>query len=258
VSKKDWFVFVTKTASKYDKYIKTGSKEEVTYFGGSQFTIPSSVGVGYLFSAQIASGDLPELPEGYSLVGSSGSLIMHDNRAELKTPMSISHVSDDIMMVYSFKMHEWVKIAEKGKSVETIQLGIFALVTKESTTVPVVTKGNSGGGCFIATAAFGSYLQPDVQILRDFRDEYLLTNTLGSMFVESYYKYSPPIASYIREHDSLRSIIRWGLTVVVYIIKYPLLALFLLLILLFRRKLYISLVSSGYFGLNSRKYLYFS
>lgn len=252
-SSRDWIIYVTKTASKYDKYIKTGAREEVMYFGGSQFTIPSSVGVGSLLSTQISSNDLPKLPKGYFLVGSSGALIMHDSRAELKAPMSISHVSDDIVMVYSFKSHEWVEVAGKGKSVETQQLGIFALVTKESTTVPVVSKSNSGGGCFIATAAFGSYLQSDVQVLRDFRDDYLLTNTLGSMFVESYYEYSPPVATYIREHDSLRSIIRWGLTVIVYIIKYPLLALLLLLILLYRRKLYIAFVSSEYSSFNFGK-----
>ena len=71
---------------------------------------------------------------------------------------------------------------------------------------------DSGGeGCFIATAAYGSYWEPHVMTLRQFRDEHLLTNKLGTKFVEAYYKYSPSMASYIAEHDSLRSVTRIGL-----------------------------------------------
>jgi hypothetical protein len=47
--------------------------------------------------------------------------------------------------------------------------------------------------------------------LRHFRDSYLLTNKLGSKFVLYYYRYSPPIADYITEHDGLRSVVRVGL-----------------------------------------------
>lgn len=49
------------------------------------------------------------------------------------------------------------------------------------------TGGDSGGGCFIATAAFGSYLHDDVMVLRNFRDKYLLTNKIGTFLVEDVY-----------------------------------------------------------------------
>ncbi len=87
------------------------------------------------------------------------------------------------------------------------------------------SSGSGGSGstkCFIATAAYGSYLEPHVIILRAFRDRYLLTNPLGKAFVSFYYHYSPPIADYISRHDLLRSVARWMLTPVIFIIQYPL------------------------------------
>ncbi len=65
--------------------------------------------------------------------------------------------------------------------------------------------------CFIATAAYGSPIDPHVQILRDFRNNHLLTNKLGRRFVSMYYSYSPAIADYISKHESLRTIIRFSL-----------------------------------------------
>ena len=81
--------------------------------------------------------------------------------------------------------------------------------------------GSSGGGCFIATAAYGSYLAPHVLSLRRFRDQHLLTNNAGQWFVEFYYRHSPPIADYIRDRETLRTVVRSGLTLVVYSIEYP-------------------------------------
>jgi List-Bact-rpt repeat protein/Big-like domain-containing protein len=68
-----------------------------------------------------------------------------------------------------------------------------------------------GGGCFIATAAFGSKFEKHVQLLRRFRDLYLMPNNIGRAFVRAYYKYSPPIADVIAKHDTLRMMVRWGL-----------------------------------------------
>jgi len=67
------------------------------------------------------------------------------------------------------------------------------------------------GWCFIATAAYGTPLAQQIQILREFRDEYLLTNPVGQALVDLYYRVSPPIAEFITEHPSLKSMVRVGL-----------------------------------------------
>jgi uncharacterized protein YjdB len=62
--------------------------------------------------------------------------------------------------------------------------------------------------CFIATAAYGSKFQSSVVVLRQFRDQHLLTNKIGSAFVNFYYKNSPPVANFIAHNESLKTIVR--------------------------------------------------
>jgi hypothetical protein len=65
--------------------------------------------------------------------------------------------------------------------------------------------------CFIATAAYGTPMAEEIQILREFRDEYLLTSPLGQALVGLYYRTSPPVAQFITEHPSLKPVVRVGL-----------------------------------------------
>jgi len=65
--------------------------------------------------------------------------------------------------------------------------------------------------CFIATAAYGTPMAGEIQILREFRDGYLLTNPLGQALVDVYYGVSPPVAEFITEHPSLKPVVRAGL-----------------------------------------------
>jgi hypothetical protein len=65
-----------------------------------------------------------------------------------------------------------------------------------------------GGGCFIATAAYGFYSAPQVQALRIFRDRYLMTCAPGRDFVAWYYRVGPRGARYLNDHPWLKPPVR--------------------------------------------------
>jgi DNA-binding beta-propeller fold protein YncE len=94
----------------------------------------------------------------------------------------------------------------------------------------VAAAAGADGRCFIATAAYGSWLDPHVVTLRKFRDENLLTNRIGKWFVAFYYRHSPPLADYIRERENLRALVRTALAAIIFTIEYPLAAGFMLLL----------------------------
>ena len=66
-------------------------------------------------------------------------------------------------------------------------------------------------GCFIATAAYGSYSASEVQALRVFRDRYLVTNGPGRAFVRWYYTHGPSGAQFLNEHPEWKPLVRSAL-----------------------------------------------
>lgn len=85
--------------------------------------------------------------------------------------------------------------------------GLYSL---SSTSHPTSSSGDRNS-CFIATAAYGSRMQPHVKVLREFRDRFLITNSVGKASVDLYYAYSQPVADFITRHDTVRLMVRWGL-----------------------------------------------
>ena len=71
-----------------------------------------------------------------------------------------------------------------------------------------VATSTAAGGCFIATAAFGSPMVRQVQWLRAFRDRILLSAGVGRAFVNWYYRWSPRAATWLRGHASARKLTR--------------------------------------------------
>jgi len=94
----------------------------------------------------------------------------------------------------------------------------------------VPSAGDDAGGCFIATAAYGSPFERHVQILQEFRDRYLVTNLVGREFVSWYYEKCPAAATYISERPPLRFLTRVALYPVVVIAWLALHGIYLLLI----------------------------
>ena len=69
--------------------------------------------------------------------------------------------------------------------------------------------GDQGGAlCFIATAAYGTSSAPELDVLRDFRDEVLMQSESGRDLVGFYYAASPPVAEFIARHEMLRTVVR--------------------------------------------------
>ena len=75
---------------------------------------------------------------------------------------------------------------------------------------------SKGGGCLIATAAYGSELAPQVQQLRELRDNSLLQTASGTSFMNSfndfYYSFSPTVADWERENPAFKEFVKITLT----------------------------------------------
>jgi len=61
-----------------------------------------------------------------------------------------------------------------------------------------------GGGCFIATAAYGTTMADQIDTLRVFRDTFLLSNPVGTAFADLYYHFSPAIADIVAKSPGAR------------------------------------------------------
>ena len=90
----------------------------------------------------------------------------------------------------------------------------FEILSQETSNIESSTE--EGGGCLIATATFGSELAPQVQQLREIRDNKLMNTESGSAFMstfnEAYYSFSPIIADMERESPVFKEIVKLGLT----------------------------------------------
>ena len=84
------------------------------------------------------------------------------------------------------------------------------------TTQPIQENNNEGGGCLIATATFGSEMSPQVQQLREIRDNIVMQTSSGKSFMtgfnQVYYSFSPYVADYERENSIFKEAVKVTLT----------------------------------------------
>ena len=91
---------------------------------------------------------------------------------------------------------------------------------QQESLTPSSNKPGFGGGCLIATATFGSELSPQVQQLRELRDNSILQTESGRSFINSfndfYYSFSPTIADYERENQLFRETVKLVVTPMIF------------------------------------------
>ncbi|MBQ7567472.1 hypothetical protein IJT17_01550, partial [bacterium] len=131
-----------------------------------------------------------------------------------------------------------VGYSKEAISDDPVSLADLGLLAKDEGSAVTSASGSigepsvDGGYCFIATAAYGSYLEPEVKVLRAFRDAHLLTNAPGRAFVKFYYANSPVVANYIAARPWARCATRVALTPVVVCVSHPVLGLLAVVLLI--------------------------
>ena len=120
----------------------------------------------------------------------------------------------------------WFFVSKSGKKIDGRY--IFAAESSASKNDLILSIGDNtgdyteiknteeGGGCLIATAAFGSEMSPQVQFLREIRDNTVLQTESGTIFMDGfnqfYYSFSPVIADYERENSTFKEAVKITLT----------------------------------------------
>ena len=109
-------------------------------------------------------------------------------------------------------------VVEETVVEEVVEETVVEEVVEETVVEEVVSNQESeeGGGCLIATAAYGSEMSPQVQLLREIRDNQLMNTEFGTAFMSTfnnvYYSFSPVIADMEREHPMFKEAVKLSLT----------------------------------------------
>jgi len=187
---------------------------------------------------QIARGDISPL-DFIQVENISRSKIFSDAFLPLNSIIQVMILSDEDLQVKSvnsnviknlqnigdIKDNGWFCISKEGQKIDARYLfGQESSVSKNDLAFSIGPNyGNDieikeveGGGCLIATAAFGSELSPQVQFLREIRDNTVLQTESGTSFMagfnQFYYSFSPAIADYERENPTFKEAVKLTLT----------------------------------------------
>ena len=116
---------------------------------------------------------------------------------------------------YFCMIHPWATGMIVVEDVDENTNSEFSSIEQMATT-ETESQSSEGGGCLIATAAYGSEMAPQVQFLREIRDNTVLQTQSGTSFMTAfntfYYTFSPTIADYERENPVFKEAVKVGLT----------------------------------------------
>ena len=151
------------------------------------------------------------------------SLVVYQNFTLSETETTLIKIN--VFMIKSSDKLYTLQFTNLGKNYDTTEkefrdmLNSFTVlgssITSESESA-TQTESTEGGGCLIATAAYGSEMAPQVQFLREIRDNTVLQTQSGTSFMTAfnsfYYTFSPTIADYERENPVFKEAVKVGLT----------------------------------------------
>jgi len=153
-------------------------------------------------------------------------MILSDEDLQVKSVNS--NVIENLQELGDIQESGWFFISKSGQKIDARYIfGQESSVSKNDLAFSIGSysendigikevEGGDGGGCLIATAAFGSELAPQVQFLREIRDNTVLQTESGTSFMSGfnqfYYSFSPVIADYERENPAFKEVVKLTLT----------------------------------------------
>ena len=134
-------------------------------------------------------------------------------------PIPLTHTSVGTVKIpveFTSNGEHQVKIEMEGILFQPIPLETTYFTINVGGEQTIQENNNEGGGCLIATAAFGSEMSPQVQQLREIRDNIVMQTSSGKSFMtgfnQIYYSFSPQIADYERENLIFKEAVKVTLT----------------------------------------------
>ena len=151
-------------------------------------------------------------------------LVYNDEKIEVKS--TNSNVIKKFETIGDLQESGWAFVSKSGEKIDARYIfGSDTIVSKNDLIFSVgpysgedikIKNTEEGGGCLIATATFGSELSPQVQFLRELRDNTVLQTQSGTSFMtgfnQFYYSFSPIIADYERENPTFKEAVKITLT----------------------------------------------
>ena len=188
---------------------------------GLVFVLVATITISQSYAAEIIFDSTKEVLGPGEIVELSGTIeggIEGDLIAlEVKSP------SGEIILIRTVELGPGGTYNLKFKIPASAESGDYDITTNVELVGTKETQPSAGsqtttsdGGCLIATATFGSELAPQVQQLREIRDNTLLKTNAGSSFMSGfnqlYYSFSPTIADWERENPVFKETVKLAIT----------------------------------------------